>query len=1047
MGFSLYLGPFQPFLEEKLFEALENFRATSPEAPLTVVVPNLMLARHLGVCAARRERGCFNVRFQTLRHFLRDSAEKAFVKEDLKTVPEALMVFLLQKTACRNAGARELFGPVLETPGFARALRETFGDLRQGRWNPRLLREAAASLRSSPDWENAAKKWSVFASVMEDFQKMKSARGWADENDAAERVLEGSLPPASRVWVYGFYDATALQRKVLLHLAGKEAGAIFVPFRDFPVYRYARSFVDHLKPFSGRIVVSEETHEAPSRLSCLRRGLFDAGFSPEKTVTGDESLAVELCAGESGEMRQAARVFARLGDGVPWGDCAVVLRAEEPYGRVLPVEFQSLGVSYEWKLHYSLLETPEGKAALSYLECFSLGFPRALLSQFLFSPCLRPAFFGLKEEDWDPPAWDALSLRAGVVEGLSQWKKRIGRLESKLISEGKGPDETAGNLLRVLSKLSRLEKEFQGTKSWADKAACLSGQMARVFTSSGPLNLLRSALEPVRALGSWKEEAAAADFARVAGEIWRAEKCAREDSTPGGVVIGDLMETRGVPFPNVVFPGLAEKVVPRPVRMDPLLPDAERQALNESKTPGKDPPHLALKGDGLHEERLLFALAAEGARERLVLTAPSSDALTGDARVVSSFLEEAVRAACGRIPESLPGAFPWIQAAPSSVSAPHSLKDCDRREEAFLFFLREMRRGDASYFLAAARRTPFFFEGTELLLKRQTARVFTAYDGMLTGAEALKALEEKHSLSKQVLSASQIESYAVCPTRYFFKYLLRLEVVPEPGVLLEMEGRDKGSLAHRILEAVFRRGLEEGWLQKRDKKAALECLALEAGAVFKAFEEKGWTGTPAMWEWNKSQMAADLKRVVLDTLEDSDWEPDAFEVDLGGEAGLAFPLEQKRELRLQGWVDRVDRSKDGRAYRVVDYKTGSDAEFRKRSRYYAGCKIQLPLYLWALQERYPGRQGLTGVYDFITKKGRYERYVFKSGEKGEDEKTLRAILGTVARGVADGRFPASAGACEHCDFKLLCGTGMVGRAERKRDDPEASSYYSLEAYP
>ncbi len=1047
MGFSLYLGPFQPFLEEKLLEEIAAFRSTEPSRPLTVVVPNLMLTRHLSMLAARRPQGLFNARFQTLRHFLQEVTEPSLLAEGARAAPEALTSLLLRQIARDNADARKVFGSVIETPGFIRALRDTLGDLRHAQWDATALRQAASSLKTVSDREALGEKWRAFASVLEDFNRVKKRRGWIEEDDCAERALFLPVGTSGNTWVYGFYDATTLQKRILARWAGSAGSCWFVPFRDQPAYAYARPFVAHVRSKAGRVTVWKGGGAGGDRLSTLRGNLFDSASAPSPSILGDESLTIELCAGESGEMRQAARVFAGLGPEDSLGDCAVIMRASESYRHVLSSEFKALGVAVEWRLHHSLLETPEGKAAVTYLDALAEGFPRALLSQWLFCPCLRPEFFGLQEESWDAPAWDALFLRFGVVAGLAQWRERIRRAVSNREGEDALRTQAAGNLNRVLSKLSRMEKEFRVARTWADKARCLSLQLAQAFETSPALNLLRASLEPLINLQNWVEPAEPADFARGVEDLWEGEKFPREDSTPGGVVVTDLMEARGVPFAHVAFPGLTEKVIPWPVRKDPLLPDTDRQALNESIPASLDAPRLALKGDGVLEERMLFALAAESARKSLWLTAPVRDVITGEARVVSPYLEEAVRAVAGTLPTPLAAKDTWVREAHSPSSDPASLADCDRREDAFLFYLRERARGDPSWFLAATRSAPFFFEGSDLLRKRQVVRAFTPYDGMLSSPEALRTLAERYALERQELSASQLETYAACPLRYFFKYVLRLEVVSEPEALLEMEEREKGSLAHRVLEAVLRKGQETGWLKSRDQAAAAECLQAEAETLFRKYEERGWTGALALWQWQKRRLLADLKDVVDGVLDDSEWTPFEFEAVLGAEGGMAFPLDSGVSLRLRGRVDRVDVSSDGKSYRVIDYKTGSSNGFLKSGGYYGGRKIQLPLYLWATRDRFPSRRGIMGVYDFITAKGGYKKFLFREEDPEKMESTLRNILGTVAHGVAEGSFPSAANECEFCDFKALCGTGMKARAERKKEDLRAAAYYALQDLP
>ena len=54
---------------------------------------------------------------------------------------------------------------------------------------------------------------------------------------------------------------------------------------------------------------------------------------------------------------------------------------------------------------------------------------------------------------------------------------------------------------------------------------------------------------------------------------------------------------------------------------------------------------------------------------------------------------------------------------------------------------------------------------------------------------------------------------------------------------------------------------------------------------------------------------------------------------------------------------------------------------------------------------------------------------------------------TVAEGVTKGLFPSVGQACDHCDYRKLCGTGMEDRAKRKQEDPQAAVFYALEELP
>jgi len=372
------------------------------------------------------------------------------------------------------------------------------------------------------------------------------------------------------------------------------------------------------------------------------------------------------------------------------------------------------------------------------------------------------------------------------------------------------------------------------------------------------------------------------------------------------------------------------------------------------------------------------------------------------------------------------------------------LAQCADPLETLLTAVALGRQGDLAAALAVVREKPFYFEGCDLLKFRQAARVFTAYDGMLQGAEAQKRLKQGHSLKDKRLSASRLETFAACPLRYFYKYVLGLTVTPEPEKVLELQASDRGNLMHDILEQTLKQGLKDSWLKVVDQKAAQKALDVEMEKAFRRFEREGVPGAPALWAWEKDQMARDLAGVVEEVLRDEEWTPLNFEVAFGdgkGKNEVAFDA-----FRLQGRMDRVDISKDGTRLRVVDYKSGSSTGVAKNS-VKAGTKLQLPFYLWALQGLFPEKQAKEALYDYISRKGGYRQVSFTPEAPDQIRNILSQVLSTVNGSVEKGSFPAVGQECEHCDYQRLCGTGMKARGERKREDEEVRDYYKLEELP
>jgi hypothetical protein len=241
--------------------------------------------------------------------------------------------------------------------------------------------------------------------------------------------------------------------------------------------------------------------------------------------------------------------------------------------------------------------------------------------------------------------------------------------------------------------------------------------------------------------------------------------------------------------------------------------------------------------------------------------------------------------------------------------------------------------------------------------------------------------------------------------------------------------------------------VKEGWLKEHDQEKARQTLSEETQRIFKRFEKEGVPGSFALWQWSQFILTQDLERVLREVLEDPDWTPVDFEKAFGrsGQTEVVFTT-PAGAFKLEGFMDRVDVSADGKRLRVVDYKSGSNLGFKKNS-VKEGTKIQMPLYLWACRTLYPNLTPEQAVYEFITAKGGYGSTTFDATNWSKVEEPLKALLTTTSQAVERGLFPAAAKACERCDFRLLCGPGAEKRGERKREDMRVGDYFKLEELP
>ena len=206
--------------------------------------------------------------------------------------------------------------------------------------------------------------------------------------------------------------------------------------------------------------------------------------------------------------------------------------------------------------------------------------------------------------------------------------------------------------------------------------------------------------------------------------------------------------------------GLAEGVFPAPPGDDPLLADADREAL-EGEMP--------LRSDRVATDQraLLAALASTtGAR---VMSFPRGDLRRNTERVPSRFLLDTVEVLNGTRPlgSSLPVGEPWCTSVPSFVHGlTHAAFPATRHEL-------EVRAALAGEPWIAAE--PTFARGRELTHARRSS-AFTRFDGNLAHLGAAIAARSP-SAPDIAVSATRLETWVRCPHAYFTRYLLHVQAV------------------------------------------------------------------------------------------------------------------------------------------------------------------------------------------------------------------------------------------------------------------------------
>lgn len=198
------------------------------------------------------------------------------------------------------------------------------------------------------------------------------------------------------------------------------------------------------------------------------------------------------------------------------------------------------------------------------------------------------------------------------------------------------------------------------------------------------------------------------------------------------------------------------------------------------------------------------------------------------------------------------------------------------------------------------------------------------------------------------LSASQIDRQAECRFSYFLKYGLRAKERKEAVI----DPAEFGTYVHAVLENTTRTIRQLGGFRVVSLEETLE-IAHRYSEEYATERFSQIESERMIYLFRRNMQELDLVVEELwKELKDSLFEPSGFEVEFGGEEGIApiaIPSHSMPAI-LRGFIDRVDtwQTSGSSYYRVVDYKTG-----RKDFDYcdvFNGIGLQMLLYMFALRD-------------------------------------------------------------------------------------------------
>ncbi len=821
-------------------------------------------------------------------------------------------------------------------------------------------------------------------------------------------------------------------------------------------------------------------------LSLVKRHLFKDSAPPRTPL--DETVTLQNWPGEPRECVEIVRsIQAAAARGVPFDQVAVLLNSPGEYRAHLEEALARAEIP-AYFVRGTTAPNPAGRAMLSLLSCAAEGLSARAFSEYLsLGQVPEPEAGKDVEAKWVPPEdelsveiaafdedseenssslvaepeekiviagalraparWERLLVDSAVIGGKDRWQRRLDGLanEFELRAKEAMPEDEAR-----LASIKRQASDLESLRSYALPLISRLDALPQQATWSEWLAHLRElAVNALR-----RPEGVLATFAELEPmgsvgpvnlyEVRLILQARLHDlgvkppkRRHGCVFIGPVEAARGLSFSLVFIPGLAERIFPRKIVEDPILPDRQRE-----------PIHLTTRRDQLDVERLSLRLAVGAARDRIHLSYPRIDVQQSRPRVPSFYVLEALRAAEG----SLPGFEEIAARAESTTRArlgwpapeqPESAIDEAEYDLALLASLvdeqDDQTTGRAHYLLTANQHLARALRARS----RRWLRRWTPNDGLVDADELARQSLARHQFSARSFSATALQNYSNCPYRFFLSAILRLELRQEPAAIEMIDPLTRGSLFHEtqyeVLTALKAEGLLPLGLDSLPAAFALIEISLHRLAA--QYEDDLAPAIPRVWQDGINSIKADLREWLRRMADEADgWIPDKFELSFGlsdrgprssDPASVDEPVAVIGDLKLRGSIDMIERQGSDR-YRVTDHKTGR-AYADDRTIVGGGRYLQPLLYALASRELLAGEVESGRLY-YCTSVGGYQDRVVDLNE--ENIQILNTVLITIRQSLADAFLPVAPdeGACRWCDFLAVCGSFEERRSHLKPRD-------------
>lgn len=272
------------------------------------------------------------------------------------------------------------------------------------------------------------------------------------------------------------------------------------------------------------------------------------------------------------------------------------------------------------------------------------------------------------------------------------------------------------------------------------------------------------------------------------------------------------------------------------------------------------------------------------------------------------------------------------------------------------------------------------------------------WDGRLIGKKGIRNFLKSRVGKKSFIKVTDIDAYRKCPLRFYIEKVLGLEIEKPPK--FEVEARLWGSLAHKVMEYLYREGDVD--LEDIDKRIT--------GGLEKALKE-----FPVGKFW--SRVAKEIFQRLIPVIKEQE-----AEIKVQGFSPYRVEHNLRAEinsLRLKGKIDRVDKKfqitnsklQTPDSVILLDYKTG----------FIDKDSLQLPLYAAMWQKE--NKEVVEKVGFYSLREGLVEWYPLRGVNIGKFIEEALRIAEEITQKMREGIFvpaPFRDTECRYCEHSALC---------------------------